>query len=373
MPEFRNDFFLGSGALAVKRVAPTFAPAAARINFLITMNGQDGRMEQFAPETFRIDADHWPAILARLSAETGGDYHHFRRSLDADYGIVTRDIALGYGALVLIVGLVALAPGIIGGLAAAGAGAIAVGLAIAYLQLFIHEAAHWNLAADRKQSDRIANALICWQVGTSIAAYRRVHFDHHRHLGHADDGERSYVRALNWRLIAEMVTGIHALRIFVARAKASPATGKAPAAPAASLRPLLRGIAVHALILVGLLAVGAWASALAWTGGMAIFFPLFATLRPLLEHRPAASDTSALTGPRAAVTRMFDDGLLARIFGGAGFNRHLLHHWEPQVSYTRLAALDRYLARTSVGSIVEARRTTYVQAFRDLLASDHGR
>ena len=54
---------------------------------------------------------------------------------------------------------------------------------------------------------------------------------------------------------------------------------------------------------------------------------MFATLRQLLEHRPAPGQIAG-----AAVTRMFGTDLFSRTFGGAGFNRHLLHHIEPQVS-----------------------------------------
>lgn len=319
---------------------------------------------------WQTDADHWPPLLARVNAETVNGYAKFRRSLTPDFAIVWRDITLGYFALAGVVVAVAQAPGLVGGIAAAAIGAVAIGFLIAYLQLFIHEAAHFNLAADRARSDRLADLVIAWQVGTTIAAYRRVHFEHHRHLGHDDDGERSYVHRLSWSLLAEMVTGIHALRIFMARARAP--KGKGDAAPKA-IAPLLRGAAIHLALLTAMIALGAWPAALAWLGGMAIFFPLFATLRPLLEHRPTGTDVQLLTGPRDAVTRMFDDGLFARLFGGAGFNRHLLHHWEPQVSYTRLAELDAYLGRTSIGPIIDARRTTYFRAFRDILAHDRGR
>lgn len=326
-------------------------------------------MEMLSRAQWQTDADHWPPLLARVNAETINDYAKFRRGLAPRFAIVWRDIALGYAALGGIVVAVAQAPGIIGGIVAAVAGAVAVGFLIAYLQLFIHEAAHYNLAADRSRSDRLADLFIAWQVGTTIAAYRRVHFEHHRHLGHHDDGERSYVHRLTWRFLIEMVSGVHALRIFLARARAPASKGEAPK----SLAPLVRGAAIHLGLLVAMLAFGAWPSALAWIGGMAVFFPLFATLRPLLEHRPTGTDEQLLTGPREAVTRMFDDGLFARFFGGAGFNRHLLHHWEPQVSYTRLAELDAYLARTSIGPIIAARRTTYQRAFRDILAHDRGR
>ena len=40
-------------------------------------------------------------------------------------------------------------------LAVAAVGFVFVGYWIAYLQLFLHEGAHWNLAADRETSDRI--------------------------------------------------------------------------------------------------------------------------------------------------------------------------------------------------------------------------
>ena len=85
-------------------------------------------------------------------------------------------------------------------------------------QLFIHEAAHYNLAPTRQANDKLADRLICWQVGTTIAAYRRTHAEHHRHLGGPHDTEISYTRRLTPRFLIEMVTGIHALRVFTGRA-----------------------------------------------------------------------------------------------------------------------------------------------------------
>lgn len=322
-------------------------------------------MMRLAPQEFRIDADDWPTLMSQVNAETQGHYGHFRRTLTPQYGTVWRDIALGYAGLAAILTVCGLVSGIIAGLAAAVIGAVFIGFMIAYLQLFIHEAAHWGLAKNRARNDSLANAFIAWHVGTSIAAYRKVHFEHHRHLGRDGDEELSYLYPLRAKLLFEMVTGIHAGRIFLMRSKAPKL-----AAQSGSKLPLLRGVAVHGALLIMLLALGAWPAALAWCGGMAIFFPVFATLRPLLEHRPALSDSKILTSDRSSVTRVFGDGIFARLFGGAGFNRHLLHHWEPGVSYTRLGDLDRYLSSTSVGSIVDERRTTYGRAFRTILASD---
>jgi hypothetical protein len=108
---------------------------------------------------------------------------------------------------------------------------------------------------------------------------------------------------------------------------------------------------------------------------MAVFFPFFATLRQVLEHRSA----TAVAGcdfrrlPHGALTRLFGDGIVASTFGGAGFNRHLLHHWEPQVSYTRLRELESFLLRTRAAPILDGRRTTYWQALRELIQNDNAR
>ncbi|OYY91930.1 MAG: hypothetical protein B7Y45_00050 [Sphingomonas sp. 28-66-16] len=301
-----------------------------------------------------------PAAFRQLMAiETGDRYRAFRKTLVPDYRRVHVDIALGYAALAGCLVLIGQAPGIPGGLVAATLGAAAIGFLVAYLQLFIHEAAHFNLAPDKRVNDRIADWLICWQVGTNIAAYRATHAEHHRHLGHGGDTEISYLHALSLRFVIEMLTGIHAIRVFTARTDES----GAPKAKA----PLLRGIAIHAILLASLVALGAWPAALAWIGGMAIAFPFFATLRQLLEHRPA----DGLIDTGDAVTRLFGDGAFARVFGGAGFNRHLLHHLEPQLSYTRLIELDRFLAGTSMAPVLDAHRTTYFATCRALLAEPH--
>ena len=68
-----------------------------------------------------------------------------------------------------------------------------------------------------------------------------------------------------------------------------------------------------------------------------------------------------------AVTRLFGDGPLARVFGGAGFNRHLLHHLEPQISYTRLGDLEAFVMATSLAPRLDARRASYLGTFAELL------
>ena len=312
-------------------------------------------MYQSRLDAAAFDPEDIHGLRSRIAAETLGEYLRFRQQLTPDFAKVTRDIAAGYAALVAIIAGVWL-----GGLAAAPLGAVLIGYTVAYLQLFMHEAAHFGLAVDRAANDRLANRLICWQVGTDIASYRDTHWQHHRSLGAVEDTEVSYRNRLSLRFIAAMITGVHAVRVFLSRETAGKPTG-ARGLP----RPLLIGVAAHVLILTVLTAFVSWTCALAWVAGMGVFFPLFATLRQLLEHRPLTGQAK-----RGAVTRMFCSGPFSSTFGAAGFNRHMLHHLEPQVSYTRLGDLEAYLMTTSASDEIEARRTSYWRAFLALIASD---
>ncbi|MEO5938896.1 MAG: fatty acid desaturase [Sphingomonas sp.] len=299
------------------------------------------------------------AFRQQMLIETGQGYTAFRKTLAPRYGRVLMDIALGYAALVGLLVLIAQADGFSAAtLGAATLGAVGVGFFVAYLQLFIHEGAHYNLAATRQTNDRLADWLICWQVGTSIDGYRATHGEHHRHLGKPGDTEVSYRHALSPRFVFEMLTGIHAARVFAGR-KAEPNARSVQA----SRVPLLRGVFIHGGLVAGLVFAGAWSAALAWCGGIAVAFPFFATVRQLLEHRP----TPGMVDEGDAVTRLFGDGVFARVFGGAGFNRHLLHHLEPQISYTRLGDLETYLRHTSMAETLDARRATYFGTFVELI------
>ncbi|MCC6581981.1 MAG: fatty acid desaturase [Phycisphaeraceae bacterium] len=299
-----------------------------------------------------------------LIEETGGKYREFLQTLTPHYHKVWRDIVFGYLMLALSLYIAwLLQPGawfLIG----VPLGGLLIGYWVAYIQLFIHEAAHYNLWHDKNASDRLGDLFIAWQVGTTIRDYRATHFPHHTKIGTAEDTEASYFNALTPRFILETLTGIHALRVFLARRKSGAARGANR-----SWGPLLRGVAVHLALLGFLFYMGAWAPALAWMGGVGVVFPFFATMRQLLEHRePAAFDAN---GPTEGVTRIFGDGPVASTFGGAGFNRHLLHHWEPTLSYTRLKDYETYLLTTSVAPLLRERSMTYATAFLHILKADN--
>lgn len=296
-----------------------------------------------------------------LNEETGGQYRAFLQSLTPHYGRVWRDIAFGYLMMALTLYGIYLCQSGWWFLLAIPLGGAFLGFWVAYIQLFIHEAAHYNLAADRKLSDRLGDVFIAWMVGTTIRDYRATHFPHHQRIGQPDDTEASYWNALTPRFLIETLTGIHALRVIRLRSKAGEARGDKK-----SRLPLLRGIMVHVVLLAALFWAGAWSSALAWMGAVGVIFPFFGTVRQLLEHRdPATIET------HEGMTRIFGDGPFASTFGGAGFNRHLLHHWEPTISYTRLRDYEEYIMTTSLAPVLRERSTTYFKAFAYILKADN--
>jgi fatty acid desaturase len=302
----------------------------------------------------------------------------FLKLLRPNYAVVYRDIAIGYVAIMVTV-LVAIeaerweAPFWV----VAPITGLLVGFWIAYLQLFIHEGAHWNLAADRDASDRVCNRLISWWAGLEVSRYRRVHFQHHRALGTTEDSEISYFFPLNFIFFAKGLLGIRAIEVFLAReALAKPPAEKAtavkknpPRAIPALHREMIFGALFHIGCIVALLYFGYWAAAAGWAFGVGGVFPLFGALRQMLEHRSeeARADVDYRLTDHGAMARMFDDGVLARTLGGAGFNRHLLHHWEPTVSYTRLVDLEAFLLDTHLAEIIRARKTTYGRTFVRLI------
>src|SRR5580704_17386424 len=294
----------------------------------------------------------------------------FVKTLTPVYRSVYRDIALGYALLFGTLGC-ALAAERFGAprVLVAIAGAISVGYWIAYLMLFIPEGAHWNLAEDRTRSDRRCNLLVGWLAGLEVASYRKVHFQHHRALGTTDDSEHSYFFPLNLVFVAKGLFGLRALEVVLARRGVLRRAEPDAAGPRLH-KQLVIGALVHGTIVLACLAAGYWASALAWAAGVALVFPFFGALRQLLEHRAedARADADYRKVDHGAVSRMFGDGLIAQTMGGAGFNRHLLHHWEPGVSYTRLPDLERFLADTPLAAVMARRTTTYGRIFRRLFA-----
>ncbi len=308
---------------------------------------------------------------SELVSSAGVTYDEFRRTLTPRYWLVWFHVFLGYLALAasaaVCVAADAYAPRAVSIALAIPLGAV-VGYFLHYLHLFMHEGAHYNLAKDRATNDLLVNLFIGSIVGMHVRPYRPTHFDHHRHLGTTRDTEISYFDPLNARFFAECLLGLRIFKVMANRNKSHQVQGIKENKHEAKLayRALFASAVIHGTIVLAALWSGRYAAAAAWALGVFTFYPFYGSLRTLLEHRNEHADKNVdyTQVDHGAVNRLFGSGPLASSFGQAGFNRHLLHHWDPQVSYTRLKDLERFLMDTPIGAeVIENHRTTYAETF----------
>ncbi|MGH2952855.1 MAG: fatty acid desaturase [Solirubrobacterales bacterium] len=303
----------------------------------------------------------------------GTAYREFRATLQPRWWAIWAQVAGGYLLLAAIVaGLAVWGPGGFVALGAALGGGLALGYAIAYLNNFFHEAAHHNLAPNRTANDLLTNLLMSWLYGSSIALYRDIHWQHHRALGTTMDSENSYFDPLRVRYLVEGALGLKVVRTLLRYREMERSRSSSSSSSSDGRRRvgwMLAAAAVNGAIVGGLVLAGAFAAAAAWALGVLAFFPFFVSLRQTLEHRDEHADPAIdyTRVDHGATNRLFGDGPLASTLGSAGFNRHALHHWEPQVSCTRLGDLEGYLERTELEPFLTERRTSYLTTLRRLL------
>jgi fatty acid desaturase len=301
----------------------------------------------------------------------GINYAVLRNSLQPYYPIVAFDIIKGYFFLLLITGAIIFLDShfhhfwwII-----VPVSGLLIGYIAAYLALFIHEAGHFNIHPDKKINDRLATFFLCLPFGLSIKSYRKIHWQHHVHLGTPQDTEVSYFHALTKLFLLETLTGIHLLRTIMRKGSNSVLTKEQVKD---SRTMLLAGFLLHASILIIYFLTGNWPFAIAWILGFGIFFPFFATIRQILEHRDELANhaTDFYKQPHGKVSRLFVHTILSSSFGSAGFTRHMIHHWDPQISYTRLKDIEEFLtASEKTAAIIQSSKTTYTSVFKKLVAA----
>jgi fatty acid desaturase len=301
----------------------------------------------------------------------GKTYADLRKDLQPRYSKVLFDISKGYFFLLLIAGsaifftyqfpsswwIIIIA------------GSILIGYVAAYLALFIHEAGHYNIHPDKKINDRLATLFLCLPFGLSLRSYRKIHWQHHVHLGTPEDAEVSYFNALTKIFLLETLTGIHLIRTIMRKENNAVLTKEQVQQ---SRLMLLSGFVLHIIILAASFLTGNWPFAIAWIIGFGIIFPFFATIRQILEHRDelAIHSTNFNKQAHGKVSRLFVHTIISSSFGSAGFTRHMIHHWDPAISYTRLKDIEGFLMQCEkTKAIIQSSRTTYSKVFKKLIAA----
>jgi fatty acid desaturase len=337
-------------------------------------------MGSVAEATVRLDERERHGLagsppLKEIVSHDGVRWLDYRKALAPRYAIVWRDLALCYAAVLAGLAGVWWAQAALGrwtALAVVLPAAVWTGYWLHALCLFGHEASHSNLVPSRRHNDLLGDVLVWVLFGSSTVHYRRVHMQHHVHLGDHEDTETTYFKCMSIRSLVEAMTGVYLVEALL-RNRRRNADFVVPT-ERGELWIALRSALLHGTVVGLALWSGRYAVALTWVLGTICFFPLFAMVRTTVEHRRLDADcevdfTRTEHGP---VNRMFGDGILARTFGAAGFNKHLLHHWDPGISYTQLSAMERFIETTQLAPELRRSRTSYLRMMRELLAQARG-
>jgi len=325
--------------------------------------------------------------LRELTHPEIGSWRKFRAGLKPKYWHAWAEInfclAMLLGGYAAHFGL-AWRLGNLAGLAAAPLFAAWLGFWLNAILTFGHEAAHYNLSASKSRNDLLADWSIWLFFPQSSKSYRKSHWQHHLHLGDPEDTEISYHNCASPWFLARAITGIYLLELMSrytlgrgANPKLKPTPSKQNrAARLGQILALARAGTTHAVLIGVPLYFHCYSTSVTWLVGAALAFPFFATVRQLLEHR--AEDAHCAINyrevPHGPVNRLFGKNLFSRFYGAAGFNRHLLHHWDPTVSYTCFDEMERFFAGTRLQPEIEKSQTTYTsnlillarKALRDL-------
>jgi fatty acid desaturase len=237
---------------------------------------------------------------------------------------------------------------------------------------FGHEAAHYNLSANKSRNDFLADWSIWLFFPQSSKSYRKSHWQHHLHLGDPEDTEISYHNCMSPWFLARAITGVYLLELMARYALGRGVKTEIQQAPrkpnkAAQIGQFLtlaRAGTIHGVLIGVPLYFHCYSTSLTWLVGAALAFPFFATVRQLLEHR--AEDAHCAINyrevPHGPVNRLFGKNLFSRFYGAAGFNRHLLHHWDPTVSYTCFDEMEDFFKGTRLQPKIEKSQTTYTSS-----------
>jgi fatty acid desaturase len=324
--------------------------------------------------------------LRRLSNPQNGPWLEFRKNLRPNYPRAWFElflcIALLFAGFVIHLYL-AYTYGNAFGLKIGILFALWIGFWLNSVLTFGHEAAHYNLASDKNLNDLFSDWTIWLFFPQSTRSYRKSHWQHHLHLGDHEDTEISYHNCLSPLFLAKAIIALHLATLvvryfFLKNPRHAPqnlvARSHSEKTPPAGSQPfdvvsVLRAIAIHTLFVSTALFLHCYSTAIVWLFAVIFLFPFFASVRQILEHRatPALCETDFMQELHGPINRMFGKDPFSRFFGAAGFNRHMLHHWDPTVSYTCFDKMQAFFAATELKPHLEDAQSTYLSSFTALL------
>jgi fatty acid desaturase len=197
-----------------------------------------------------------------------------------------------------------------------------------------------------------------------------VHWKHHLNLGDDGDTEISYLNPISLSQMLFEFLGINAMRSVLRYFDASAPRQGGAARSKLFIFGLLLLLAVQAAVILGLFFGLSPAAGLSWALAFWVVTPLCNKLRQTMEHRSMYAGNLKLLSPKeqGPVNRLFGSDWFSSKFGDAGFNRHLLHHWDPAISYTRVPEMEAFFLDSDLRQVIEKNKTTYLKTFMVLAA-----
>lgn len=230
------------------------------------------------------------------------------------------------------------------------------------LHLFVHEATHFNLHKNKKINDLFGNILSIFFMGLLIKDYRKKHWDHHKNLGTISDAENSYFNSIKLKNIISYLLLINIFKKILQNFKKKKTNFSLNNNFIKRILVILLFVFIHfvnlGLIFFSINPVGS----VIYLFSFFIIYPFFAVTRQILEHRScdADDDIDYSEVNHGEVNRLFGNNFFSRFYGAAGFNKHLLHHINPNISYTKFKNLEKTLnENTKYKELLEQSKSSY--------------
>ena len=230
--------------------------------------------------------------------------------------------------------------------------------------LLVHEGAHYHLAKNRLLNDLLSNMFAGIFVATNTKTYRVIHNKHHQELGTPLDPENSYSEEFDLTWVLSAILGIRVLKTLFKRQKIENSPQQ--------LLIMVLSLIFHSVTIV-ILTIISFTVASVWILGYFFFMPFFGSLRNVLEHKYEMKFIEDSTIARIVgseinyTTRMFTESTLSKLFGVVGFDRHLIHHWDPSIPAINLKHAHSFFLTTELKPMIEVLPTTYSRAFLRLI------
>ena len=241
----------------------------------------------------------------------------------------------------------------------------------------LHEGSHYLLAKSRVGNDVFSNVFSGWFVLADVKAYRKLQVLHHKNLGDELDPKKSHMEKLDLTLLLAAFSGFGSLRILRQRKKFKDEHLSSQQTDELSPMIPILGLIMHLMIAASLLNYMSMKQAVIWIVCTFFVTPGLGIVRNILEHRyvetvdvevwellmgKAISNES----PSQVTTRIFTLSKLSSIWGSMGFTRHLIHHWDPSISFLNLDKVHNFLLNTQIGEQLRAMDTTFSSTFIQL-------